>query len=378
MPPAGLYVHIPFCRRKCPYCDFYSVPFRAEEAEHFLAALQHEMRLWARGPLFAGNPFATLYFGGGTPSLLRPAQLSTLISTVDSLFGLHSGAEVTIEANPATLSASQLGELRAAGFNRLSLGVQSLRDDELRTLGRLHTAGEAVRTFRWARQAGFDNLSVDLIFGIPGQTTASWEATLRQVLTWAPEHISTYALTLEPSTPMAQAVTRGALRPVRAEEEKTMYLLAHDLLTANGYEHYEISNYAKRGYRCRHNMQYWQRHPYLGLGPAAHSFHGKERWWNVADVKAYCQALAQNSLPVQEKEVLSEEQERLETFMLALRTAEGLALGALPREWARMTTERAARLCLDGQYPLALVDAERIRLTHRGFLFHEEVCRLMA
>lgn len=378
MSPAGLYIHFPFCRRKCPYCDFYSVPFRTEEAEQFLAALQREMRLWAKEALFARSPLATLYFGGGTPSLLRPSQLSTLVSAVDSLFGLHSGAEVTLEANPATLSAGQLCELRAAGINRLSLGVQSLSEGELRTLGRLHTTADAERTFRQARRTGFDNLSVDLIFAIPGQTTARWEATLRQVLTWAPEHISTYALTLEPGTPMAQAVASGALRPVGADEEKTMYLLAHDLLTANGYEHYEISNYAKPGYRCRHNMQYWERHPYLGVGPAAHSFHGNERWWNVADVKAYCQTLAQNSLPVQEREVLSDEQQRLETIMLALRTAEGLELRALPQEWARKTIERGTRLCLDGQPPLALVEAERIRLTHRGFLFHEEVCRLMA
>ncbi|MCR4437749.1 MAG: radical SAM family heme chaperone HemW [bacterium] len=378
LPPAGLYVHVPFCRRKCPYCDFYSVPFRTEEAEHFLAALQREMRLWAKqGPL-AGTPFTTLYIGGGTPSLLTPAQLSTIFSAVDSLFRLHSGAEVTLEANPATLSASQLCALRTVGVNRLSLGVQSLHEGELHTLGRLHTAAEAERTFRQAREAGFDNLSVDLIFGIPGQTTASWEATLRKVIDWSPEHLSTYALTLEPCTPMAQAVARGALRPVGTEEEKRMYLLAHDLLTANGYEHYEISNYAKPGSRCRHNMQYWQRHPYLGLGPSAHSFHGNQRWWNVADVSAYCQALAHDSLPVQEREVLTGEQGRLETIMLALRTAEGLELRSLPPESARRALEGAARLSPDGKHPLALLDAERIRLTHYGFLVHEEVCRLLA
>ncbi len=376
--PAGLYIHIPFCLRKCFYCDFYSIPYSPARVRRLLAALKQEIFLRAQNPPFAGRSFSTLYFGGGTPSLLTTKQLATLLSAVASAFGLVPGAEISLEANPATLSLAQLRELRAVGISRLSLGVQSLQDAELHTLGRLHTSRQASQMFQAARRAGFDNLGIDLIYAVPGQNTASWEATLQEVLARGPEHISVYALTLEGNTPMARAVADGALRPASPEVERSMYLIAHELLTAHGYEHYEISNYALPGRRCRHNELYWRRYPYLGFGPSAHSFCNRERWWNHASVELYCKALSAGNLPVAQEETLSSEQENLELIMLSLRTAEGIDLRTCPPHLASSLREKAALLANNGQQAIAIVDKDRIHLTPQGFLLHEEVCRLLA
>ncbi|MDZ7293905.1 MAG: radical SAM family heme chaperone HemW [candidate division KSB1 bacterium] len=375
---AGLYVHVPFCVRKCPYCDFYSVPLDHELQGQYLQALEHEIALYAGDPQFGSLRFVSLYFGGGTPSLLQPAQVASVIGAVKSHFSLTPDAETSLEANPATLSGSDLVELRAAGVNRVSLGVQSLQSKELRTLGRIHSTKEAAESFCSAREAGFDNLGVDLIFGIPGQTPRTWERTLREVLRWRPEHVSTYALTIEPQTPLAREVARGAIAPVSAETERRMYLFAHELLTAHGYEHYEISNYALPGRRCRHNELYWKRHPYLGLGPSAHSFVGNRRWWNHKDLGVYCQALAQRTLPVAGSELLSPEQQHLETLMLSLRTAEGLDMRRLPADMRGSLARRVAQLRRTSEAPLLQDDGMHIRLTPHGFWLHEEVCRLLS
>ncbi|MGQ9559378.1 MAG: radical SAM family heme chaperone HemW [Candidatus Oleimicrobiaceae bacterium] len=374
----GLYIHVPFCLRKCFYCDFYSIPYSPARAVRFLAALTQEISIRAQNPPFARRRFSSLYFGGGTPSLLTTKQLATMLSAVDSAFGFVPGAEISLEANPATLSLAQLRELRAAGISRLSLGVQSLQEAELHTLGRLHTGGQARQMFRAARKAGFDNLNIDLIYAVPGQTIASWEATLREVLVWRPEHISVYALTLEENTPMARAVANGTLTPKSPEMQSSMFLITHELLAAHGYEHYEISNYALPGRRCRHNELYWRRDPYLGLGPSAHSFHDKERWWNHANMDLYCEALSAGTLPVAQKETLSPEQEDLERVMLSLRTVEGLDFRACAPNLVRKRRERAALLADNCQQAILIVHKDRIHLTPHGFLVHEEVCRLLA
>jgi len=344
----------------------------------FLTALEQELYLRAQCPPFAGRAFSTLYFGGGTPSLLRPQWVGAIISKVGATFGLLPAAEVSLEANPATLSLAQLRDLRKAGITRLSVGVQSLQEKELRTLGRLHTARQAKDTFDAARKAGFDNVGIDLIFAIPGQTTATWKETLREILAWQPEHISVYALTLEDDTPMARAVASGSLSQVNPSVEASMFLLAHELLTAGGYEHYEISNYALPGRRCRHNELYWRRHPYLGFGPSAHSFSGRERWWNHPNLRTYCRALSQGILPVAGNETLSREQEDLERIMLGLRTAEGCDMRTCRRPLTSRFRERVGSLPCTGGQPIVIIEGDSIRLTPQGFLLHEEVCRLLA
>ncbi len=368
---------MPFCLRKCAYCDFYSVPYEDELVAHFLRALGREIALWARKTEFRACRFCSIYFGGGTPSLLSPSHLASLIGHVRSYFSLTDDVEISLEANPATVSPSALAALREAGVNRLSLGVQSLHDEELRTLGKPHSGQQAAATFFAARQAGFDNLSVDLIFGIPEQTLGTWQTTLEEVLTWRPEHVSTYALTIEEHTPLAMAVAKGVLNLPGVEEERRMYVLAHEVLTAHGYEHYEISNYALPGRRCRHNELYWQRLPYLGLGPSAHSFASARRWWNLRNLELYCRALDRNVLPEAQSELLSLEQQRLEKVMLALRTAAGLDIRELPGGEDERFAEGVAKLSTLPGPPLLVKQGQHIRLTPHGFWLHEEVCRLL-
>ncbi|MFB3817730.1 MAG: radical SAM family heme chaperone HemW, partial [Candidatus Methylomirabilales bacterium] len=245
----SIYIHIPFCARKCLYCDFYSVEAPGK-VEDFLGALDREVEL-ARGGMPAGEA-RTIFLGGGTPSLLTPAQVEAILRRLRSAFAVTPDAEITLEANPGTLTRDSLAAYRAAGVNRLSLGVQSFHDPELQRLGRIHSADDARRAVRDARAAGFDNLSLDLIYAIPGQSPSRWEATLETAIRMAPEHVSAYALTIERHTPFGRMLRAGELRPTPSETEAAMFERGMEVLEAAGYEHYEVSNYARPGFRCRH------------------------------------------------------------------------------------------------------------------------------
>ncbi len=327
---AALYLHVPFCRAKCPYCDFYSLPKALDKAPLYLKALKMEARL--RAPELKKYRLVTFYAGGGTPSLLPPSFYEELFSFLAGLFPLEF-KEVTLEANPEGLSLNQLKAYRSLGFNRLSLGAQSFQEKGLRALGRRHTVHEIEKAVELARRAGFENLSLDLIFAWPGQTLKDLEEELKKAVSFGPEHLSCYELTIEEGTPFGQLYAQGKLVLPEEETVVSMYSLIEDFLTASGYEHYEISNYAKPGWRCQHNLFYWQARPYLGLGPAAGSYLNGVRYKNIEDLEAYLTALLSGRLPPQEIERLSKEARFREAVILGLRLLEGVSRSRLFQEF---------------------------------------------
>jgi len=323
---SGLYLHIPFCLGKCPYCDFYSVPVREAELAAYPELLLQHLR-WAADQGWSGA-LSTVYFGGGTPSLLPPQAIGELLAAAERRFGLTVDAEITLEANPGTLSAERLAGYRAAGVNRLSLGLQSLDPAQLSNLGRRHSRTEGLQAVRRARQAGFANLSLDLMFALPGQTLAALQDELRAYLELDPEHLSCYGLTAEPDTPFGRQVAAGQMVLPDDGLYAEAYELLHAELSAAGFDHYEIANYARPGRACRHNQAYWERRPYLGLGAGAHSFRAANwgtRWAVAADLAAYRQALAGRREPADRLEEFDRRGAMSETLYLGLRTRRGVS-----------------------------------------------------
>ena len=320
----ALYVHVPFCCSRCRYCAFVSSVYDPARAERYLAAIGREAALSS-----ASQPrsFDTAYLGGGTPTALPVESLRRLLRIPPIAEALRSAGERTVEANPGTLDGEKLAVLRAAGFERLSLGAQSFDDAELALLGRSHRAEEIGRAVELARAGGFGNLSLDLIFGLPGQSPAKFFRSLDAALGLAPEHLSLYGLTYEPGTELAGEIEAGRLAPCTEEAEREMYLGARERLAAAGYEHYEVANFALPGRRCRHNLNYWQGGEYLGLGAGAFSYQAGERRGNVGDPEEYCRRLEAGADPVDFRERLEPEKRAREALMLGLRMREGVDLG---------------------------------------------------
>jgi len=318
---AGLYVHVPFCVTRCGYCDFNAYAGLGHLAERYVRALTAEALLAA--PAWQDERFGSIFLGGGTPTTLPVVEIVKLIDHLRSTFVVDPGAEVTVEANPDTVDDAYLSELRPA-VTRLSMGVQSFDEAVLVALERVHSPGSARRAFAAARAAGFDDVNVDLIYGADGESVASWRRTLGEAIDLGPDHVSAYALTIEPATPLGRKVAAGFVPAPDADLQAEMYGLAGELLGEAGYEHYEISNWARLGHRCRHNLVYWRRRPYLGLGAGAHSFRAGRRWWNERPPQAYLEAVESGRLPVGGEEVLTDEDHRLEDVFLRLRTDAGL------------------------------------------------------
>jgi putative oxygen-independent coproporphyrinogen III oxidase len=355
----GLYVHIPFCKTKCPYCDFFSAT-TTDQIPVFLSALNAEARLYRH----QFPAFDSLFLGGGTPSLLDAAQLGALVASLRRYFSFAPDSEITIEANPDDITREKLRLFRDLGLNRLSLGVQSFDEAELRFLGRRHTARQTAAAIDLIRAAGFTNLGLDLMYGLPGQTLDAWTGTLERALSFAPEHLSCYQLTLAPETPMGRLAAAGQLNPPDEETQRQFFLLTANFLTAQGYLHYEVANFAREEkYVCRHNLKYWTRTPYLGLGPAAHSFQAGRRWWNFSSVEKYCGALNAGAAPVAEAETLTPAQIRLETLYLGLRTREGVSLATI-----REQPGADAILATLTQAGLLRVDRDRVIATASGLV----------
>jgi oxygen-independent coproporphyrinogen-3 oxidase len=375
---ASLYIHIPFCEKKCLYCDFYSV----EEKEligRFCASLRKEAEM--RGPAWAARTLESVYLGGGTPSLLGLDLLASISALIRDLFTLASNAEATLEVNPGTVTSAKLRGLRELGINRLSIGVQSFNDGELRFLGRIHTAREAVHCVEMARAAGFQNVSVDLIYAIPGQSVASWGETLERAISLHPEHISAYSLIVEENTPLDRMVRAGEVRPAGEQLEADLY--EHTMRTLNeaGFEHYEVSNYARPGFRSRHNSGYWSHADYIGLGPSAHSFvmeeggQGARRSRNLSSVVAYCDMVGEGNLPVDSEEHLSARDLVNERIFLGLR-ADGLDLRRLKSDYG--LDLRACRQSELGgllEEGLGVMTEGTLRLTAKGYLLCDEIAR---
>lgn len=358
----GIYLHIPFCLKKCRYCDFCSFPnISRKRIEEYLAALTVEIK---NAPLLPeGNFVASVFFGGGTPSLLLPKDISLILSEIKSKYPISEDAEITLEANPATADLEKLTAFRAVGINRLSIGVQSFDDSELRFLGRLHTASEAVSFFRSAREAGFSNINIDLIYAIPGQTKETLSKTLDTVLSLSPEHISAYGLILEEGTPLYEDKDNIVFQTEDGEAD--LYDIVSERLVQSGYEQYEISNYARNGFRSVHNMGYWESRLYLGFGVSATSLFGEKRYTNTKDIDRY---IAQPLSSVDEVEEMTEENRLFDYVMMALRTSEGISESVFSRLFG-ISFYHSKKDVLDRFIRLGYVeyDGERTRFTRRGF-----------
>jgi len=371
---AGLYIHVPFCLRKCRYCDFISYPYSGAAAGEYLGALKQEMALYGEALANEDKVFSTVFIGGGTPTCLPAEHLSAVLERLQGVFTLLPGCEITVEANPGTVDEHTFKVLKAAGVNRLSLGVQSFDDSLLRALGRVHTAAEAEAAFWAARSAGFDNINLDLIFGIPGQSAAIWGETLRRVARLGPEHVAAYSLQVEEGTPLALSIEKGEISACPEELELLMYWQVIDLLKRTGFVHYEISNFARPGCESRHNLGYWRNHLYLGLGPAAHSNLGGRRFANETSLTRYREHLAGGEFPVAEWENISLEVEMAETLFMGLRLLEGIRLADFQQRFSRkaeeMYSSEISRLAGMG---LITLDCGFLRLTKKGLPLANEV-----
>ncbi len=423
---AGLYIHFPFCVRKCTYCDFFSVPYDRDLVVHYLRALMMEAELVAAEESW-GN-IATIYLGGGTPSLMEPAWIEDLLNVVGRRFRVEKDCEITLEVNPGTVELNRLRGLKAAGINRLSLGIQSLNDDELKILGRIHSSEEARQVVDWIRQAGFSNYGLDLIYGIPrphnrryvqrrrlpgtagaegpgvaggrsgrepgwspartlrrdggGQVRyrlAAWQKTLREAVALDPRHISAYLLQMDEGVPLAAAIAQGRMHSLADDEEAAMYAHLRSYLGGKGYEHYEISNFCRPGYTSRHNINYWMSGDYLGLGAGAVSFNGGRRWHNIADIPRYNECLKYGQRPPQETlEELQGRDRVIDALIMGLRMTHGVDIEELSRRFrldvAESFADQIAGSCREG---LLKWDGSRLRLTTRGYFLSNQVFRAM-
>lgn len=340
---AGIYIHIPFCKTRCIYCDFYSTT-RSELKEQYLNVLCRELEL-RRGYL-QGEPIETIYFGGGTPSQLSGEDFGQIFDTIEKTFGMEHVYEITLEANPDDLTPEYVQTLTALPFNRISMGIQTFDEDTLKLLNRRHTAAQAIAAVERCRQAGFDNISIDLIYGLPGETTERWNQDLTQAIALNVEHISAYHLTYEEGTPIYKMLKQHRITEVDEESSVEFFSLLIDRLANAGYEHYEISNFCRPGHYSQHNTSYWQGIPYLGCGPSAHSFNRREREWNIASLNDYIQGIESGSRNY-ETESPNAMTRYNEFIITSIRTRRGLPLDRLKEEFGLQSW----RYCLDMAEP---------------------------
>ena len=319
----GLYIHIPFCLSKCPYCDFFSIVSNDEELKRrYISALINEIEIYGRK--IKDVELISIYVGGGTPTVLEGEQLSEILSSCFNNFPVAEKAEITIEVNPGTIYGDKISELLQAGVNRISIGGQSFNDRVLKKIGRTHSKEDIIKTYQLARCAGLKNINVDLMFGLPGLSKKEFEKTLKELLVLRPEHISLYALTIEPDTPFYEFVESGRIRLPSDGFCSELFVSAIDLFSENGYEHYEISNFAIPGKRCIHNELYWKNKSYLGIGAGATSYLDNKRYQNYRDLEQYINLLENGILPIRYQEILPLKERMAETIILRLRLMEGL------------------------------------------------------
>jgi oxygen-independent coproporphyrinogen-3 oxidase len=384
MSQAGVYIHIPFCRSRCSYCDFATGMYESEIAERHVRALVREIAEWDE----VTSPLAveTIFLGGGTPSLLAPTQIERILTAVRNKFEVRGDAETTIELNPgdggATAAArlETIREFRSLGINRASFGAQTFDDRELKQLGRTHSSADIASTFAQLRKAGFGNINFDLIAGLPAQTMSGWKQNLTAALALQPDHLSLYLLDVHEGTPLADQIRKG-MRPKPDDDlAAEMYRTMIDVLTAAGYEHYEISNFCRPGFESRHNTKYWTGDPYYGFGCSAHSFDGRtRRWSNERDASAYVNLIEANKSPVVDRTNLKEEDVRSESIFLGLRLMRGVNLESYRARFGRdLRDEHEANLARLREAGLIEIEAEVMRLTRRGALLSNEVFSALA
>ncbi|MFH2045886.1 MAG: radical SAM family heme chaperone HemW [Pseudomonadota bacterium] len=373
--PAGIYIHIPFCISKCPYCDFFSITDLSIKKE-FIKALLAEMLMYKYLPLV----FDTIYIGGGTPSVLNPKEIAQILDTAFKLFKIAPDPEITIEVNPKTISPESLKDFRQTGINRINIGVQSFSDDNLKFLGRIHSAKEAKAAIRWAQNAGFENFGIDLIYGLPAQSEKSWLSDLECAMQYKPAHISCYMLTYEPNTPIFNNMKSGCFSPLPESLAGSLFELTADFLENQAYIHYEVSNFSSSlDKKSRHNIKYWSDTPYLGFGPSAHSFDGRQRSWNVRSVKDYIKNIEAGISPIEDNEVLSREQHIMESILLGLRQTEGINIKNFNAKFGIIFEDIFKDTISELQNRgLAVLTVDRCRLTTKGMLLLDSICAMFA
>ena len=368
----GLYIHIPFCKSRCIYCGFYSTT--AEQMKQaYVDAVCREMEL--RNAIYekegknVGKTLATVYLGGGTPSQLSPTQLQQLFDAIARHYDVNDDAEITIECNPDDVTEAFAELLQSLPVNRVSMGAQTFDDDRLQFIHRRHTSKQVTTAIRRLREKGIHNISIDLMYGFPDETLEEWEHDIQQALALNVEHISAYALTYEEGTPLYRLLEEGKVKEIDEERSLAMYDRLIDRLQEAGYEHYEISNFARKGWRSRHNSSYWQLVPYIGIGAAAHSYDGRRRQWNIADINSYINHIQQGIVPA-EGELLDKDSRYNDHVMLALRTCEGLDLSTLDSDERSYCEETAKKFVLDG---LLVKTDNHLRLSRKGLFVSDMI-----
>ena len=374
-PPLGLYLHIPFCRQRCDFCAFYLEIHREHRAEAFVRSLMHEITLSAQQHVAANRPVQSVYYGGGTPTALAPIQLTTILSEVRTHFSLASDCEITVEAHPSTVSEEDLTSLYQAGVTRMSFGGESMDNDELARIGRPGSVSETVTAVARARAAGFTNINLDMMYGLPGQRLESWQRTLAHCLALAPTHLSCYALTVEGDTRLAANIQRRRSPEPDEGLQIEMDEMAQRILGDAGYEQYEVSNYAKPGYACRHNLLYWTNGEYLGCGPSAQSYLDGTRFGNVADLTVYETALTASRLPIEDRTTLSKDEQLRDAVIFGLRLIRGI-----PSQYLQQHAQNYGHATVTAQLlaqQLIEEDGEYSRLSARGRLQADTIAGLL-
>lgn len=372
MPAVSVYIHIPFCVSKCRYCSFNSYAGLAHLHEPYVEALHKEMALYER--TMGRLEVSTIYLGGGTPTAMDLELVASILEACREHFHPSEDVEISIEANPGTVSAGYLSALIEFGVNRLSLGAQSFTDDMLALLGRPHSAGETTEAYHLGRQAGFGDINLDLIYSLPTQTFDCWKTDLLAAIALEPEHLSLYCLSIEEGTPLARMISLGELSLPDADLAADMYCWAEDTLSESGYDHYELSNWARTGHECRHNLTYWRNEPYLGMGAGAHSFYGGRRYHNASRPEEYVKLTAEQEDCVESGEEIDAATEMSETMIMGLRLCEGVPFEEFERRFGRPLLEVYSNEVRDlVSQGLLDVNARRVRLTPRGRLLGNEV-----
>ena len=366
----GIYIHIPFCRSKCDYCDFYSLAGREDQMDRYQKALLAHLKETA--PLAQGYPVDSIYFGGGTPSYYGAKRIKELLAHLSKLFQVEKDAEITVECNPDSVDLKSLRILRKAGVNRLSMGMQSAQEEELRAIHRIHTPQQTNQAVEAARKAKFTNLSLDLIYGLPGQTTESWKATVEHALSLIPQHLSCYGLKVEEGTPLARRVAEGEVLP-DDDQQADLYLWTVGRLERAGLPQYEISNFAKPGYESRHNLRYWLTRPYIGFGPGAHSDFGGRRYSFVRDLDAYIRGVLEGGDIIDSSELIPQRERCGEYLMLRLRTVRGVDGREYRHTYFMDFAPLEARLREFAAQGWAEEADGRWRLTPKGFLVSNQL-----
>ena len=375
---AGIYIHIPFCKQACFYCNFHfstslllkeeMVKSLIKEVELRSASKEDDVSIISKD-----EKIETIYFGGGTPSLLSEVEIQELLSAIKSNYRVNEGAEVTLEANPDDITTEKLKEWKHAGINRLSIGIQSFIERDLKWMNRAHNASQALDCIHLAREAGFNNFSIDLIFGIPGLSNEEWKENVQKVIDLNVPHIACYALTVEPKTALQKMILLKKKENINSDAQAIQYAVLMHMMHDAGYEHYEISNFAKPGFRSRHNSSYWQGKKYIGIGPSAHSYNGQMRMWNKANNPFYIQSLQQNTIPFEE-ETLTTTQQLEEYIMTSLRTIEGMDLQFIEDLFSIKERERIQNILkTQVEKERILVIGNKIILTDEGKLFADAI-----